>query len=76
LITARQLVTTTASTAVRTPQLLGDILLKELDPVAYCAGCRQEVAVKRQAEQMKFLLSLLLLIAVVVGVPLYLMLAG
>lgn len=75
-ITARQLVTTTASTAVRAPRLLGDILLKELDPVGYCAACRQEIAVKRQTEQMKFLLSVLLVVALVVGVPLYVMLAG
>jgi len=75
-ITARQLVATTASTAVRAPRLLGDILLKELDEVPYCGTCRQELAVKRQSEQLKFLLVVLLLMAVVISVPLYFMLAG
>ncbi|HEX6290804.1 MAG TPA: hypothetical protein VFZ66_16590 [Herpetosiphonaceae bacterium] len=75
-ITARQLVATTASTAVRAPRLLGDILLKELDEVPYCVGCRQELAVKRQSEQMKFMLVVLLLMALVISVPLYFMLAG
>jgi hypothetical protein len=75
-ITARQLVATTTSTAVRAPRLLGDILLKELDPVPYCATCRQELAVKRQTEQLKFLLVILLVLAVAISVPLYFMLAG
>jgi hypothetical protein len=63
-ITARQLVATTATTAFRTPQLLGDILFRELD------------AVKRQAEQTKFLLSVLLLMLLAASVPLYLLLAA
>jgi hypothetical protein len=75
-ITARQLVATTTVTAFRTPQLLGDILFKELDEVPYCATCRQEVAVKRQSEQMKFLLGVLLVMLLAVSVPLYLLLAG
>ncbi len=75
-ITARQLVTTTASTAVRAPRLLGDLLLKELDPMAYCITCRQELAVKRQTEQLKFLLVVLLVLAVAISLPLYFMLMG
>lgn len=71
LITARQLVTTTASTAFRTPQLLGDILFKELDEVPYCQSCRQDVAVKRQSEQMKFLMGILLLMVLVASIPIY-----
>ena len=70
-ITARQLVTTTASTAFRTPQLLGDILFKELDEVPYCPTCRKEVAVKRQSEQMKFLMVVLLLMLLVASIPIY-----
>lgn len=73
-ITARQLVTTTASTAFRTPQLLGDILFKELDEVPYCPSCRQEVAVKRQSEQMKFLLVVLLFMLLVASIPIYFLL--
>jgi hypothetical protein len=75
-ITARQLVATTATTAFRTPQLLGDILFRELDEVPYCASCRQEIAVKRQAEQTKFLLGVLLLMLLAASVPLYLLLAA
>ncbi|MBV9787311.1 MAG: hypothetical protein JOZ51_04005 [Chloroflexi bacterium] len=71
LITARQLVATTASTAFRTPQLLGDILFKELDEVPYCQSCRQDVAVKRQSEQMKFLMGILLLMVLVASIPIY-----
>jgi hypothetical protein len=74
LITARQLVATTASTAVRAPGMLGDILFKELDQVPYCAECREQVAAKRTGEQLKFLLTLLLVLALVLGVPLYLLL--
>lgn len=74
-ITARQLVTTTASTAFRAPAMLGDILFKELDLVPYCAECREEVAGKRTTEQLKFLLTVLLVMAIVIGLPMYLMLA-
>lgn len=73
LITARQLVTTTAATAIRTPGLLGDILFKELDQVPYCASCREDVAARRTTEQFKFLLGALLFLAVVVGIPAYVM---
>lgn len=73
-ISARQLVATTASTAVRTPALLGDILFKELDQVPYCAECREDLAARRTTEQLKFLLGMLLIVAVVVGVPMYLLL--
>ncbi len=66
-ISARQLVTITATTAFRTPTLLGDILLKELPKVPYCTTCRLEILSKRQAEQFKFVLSLLLLSVVLIG---------
>lgn len=74
-ITARQLVTTTTSTALRAPAMLSDLLFKELDLVPYCVDCRDELAAKRTAEQLKVLLGMLLIIAVVVGVPIYLMVA-
>lgn len=75
-ITARQLMATTATTAVRAPGLLPDILFKELDQVAYCAGCREELAGKRTSEQLKFLLTILFIMAVVIGVPFYFILVG
>jgi|GEM_PF-1912780 len=72
-ISARQLVTTTTSTALRAPKLLGDILFKPLDSVAYCAECREELAAKRQTEQLKFLLGFLAVLVLVVGVPFFLL---
>ncbi len=71
LITARQLVTTTAVTAIRTPGLLGDILFKEMDQVPYCANCRNDVAARRTTEQLKFLLGALLFLIIVVGLAVY-----
>src|SRR5919202_563640 len=67
LITARHLVMTIFSTAVRAPSLLGDVLFKELDKVAYCTTCRPQIAVQRQNEQLKLLagMMLVMLLAVV-----------
>jgi len=67
LITARQLVTTIATTAVRAPGLLGEVLLKDLDQVAYCPTCRTYIARRRQSEQLKFLGGLLLVLLLVVA---------
>lgn len=75
-ITARQLVTTIVTTALRAPGVLSDLLFKELDQVPYCADCRDELAAKRTSEQLKFLVGVLLIMALVIGVPIYLMLAG
>ena len=72
LITARQLVTATASTAVRAPAMLGEILFKELDQVGYCPQCREHVANQRQAEQLKFLGGLFLGILLLVGLFVFL----
>ena len=67
LITAHQLVGAIATTAVRAHGLLGDILFKELDQVGYCAGCREQVAVERVAEQQKFMGAVLLVLVLLVG---------
>lgn len=75
-ITARQLVTTTATTAFRAPAMLNDLLFKELDLVPYCVDCRDELASRRTGEQLKVLLGMLLVIALVIGIPAYIMLAG
>ena len=74
LITFRQLVSTTLTTALRAPSLLGDILFKELDQVPYCPPCREAIAGKRQTEQLKFAVSMLLVLALVVGLPALLLL--
>lgn len=73
-ITARQLASTIFSTALRSPSLLGDILFKEMDQVDYCAECREIVAERRQSEQLKFLFGMLLILAIVIGIPLLLLL--
>ena len=71
VITARQLVGAIATTAVRAPGLLGDILFKELDQVGYCATCREQVAVQRVAEQQKFMGAVLLVLVLLVGLFLF-----
>lgn len=73
LITARQLVTTTVNTAVRAPALLNDLLFRELDKVPYCPECREEVAARRQSEQLKLMGGLLLILLLVVGLPVLLL---
>ena len=75
-ISARQLVMTTTTTALRTPGLLSDLLLRELDRVPYCDDCRAELAAKRTSEQLKVLLGILLIMAIVLGLPMYLMFVG
>lgn len=74
-ITARQLATTTAVTALRAPALLGDLLFKELDKVPYCAACRAQLAARRTAEQLKFLGGVLLVLALLIGLIWYLAVA-
>jgi hypothetical protein len=74
-ITARQLLTTIISAAVRAPGLLGDILFKELDKVEYCPDCREEIGARRQSEQLKFAGGMLLAILLAVGLPLFLVMS-
>ena len=54
-ITARQLIVLMVTTLFRAPRMLGELLFKELDQVDYCEACRQQLAVRRNAEQLKFL---------------------
>ncbi len=72
LITARQLVSATVTTAVRAPGLLNEVLFKELDKVPYCPTCREVIAGRRQTEQLKVLGGLLLVLLLVIGIPLLL----
>jgi hypothetical protein len=73
-ISARQLVTATTSTALRAPGMLSDMLFKELELVPYCTECREELAAKRTTEQLKVLLGILVILALVIGLPTYLVL--
>jgi len=68
LITARQLVTMGTQAAIRSPRLFGEVMLKELPPVPYCTACRQQLPAKRQAEQLKFMMGVLLFIVLVIGI--------
>ncbi len=75
-ISAGQLVATTATTAFRAPAMLGDLLFKEMELVPYCESCREELAGKRTGEQLKFLLGILLIMALVIGLPAYMLFVG
>ncbi len=66
-ITARQLIAVMITTLFRAPRMLGELLFKELDQVDYCVTCRQQLAIRRQAEQLKFLGGLAAMLVVFVG---------
>ncbi|HWQ14646.1 MAG TPA: hypothetical protein VNL77_17750 [Roseiflexaceae bacterium] len=65
LITARQLVTTVATTLLRAPGTLGQVLLEEQPNVPYAPAAREQLAARRSAEQLKLLVGLLLAVALV-----------
>ncbi len=68
LITARQLVSMGTQAAIRSPRLFGEVMLKELPPVPYCAVCRQQLPAKRQAEQLKFMMGVLGFIVLLIAI--------
>lgn len=68
LITARQLVSMAVATLVRSPKLFSDVMFTELPPAPYCTECRQQLPSKRQAEQLKLLLGVLLILIVLATV--------
>ena len=67
-ITARQLIVVMITTLFRAPRMLGEMLFKELDQVDYCETCRQQLALRRNAEQLKFLGGLAAMLVMIVGV--------
>ena len=67
-ITARQLTSMAFQTATRSPKLLKEVMLKEMPAIPYCGSCRQKLPAKRQAEQIKFMLGMLVLCAVLIGI--------
>lgn len=71
LVTARDLITAVVSN-LRTPGQLGVILFEEQPNVPYDPEARQQLGARRSIEQMK-LLGLLLLIAVIIIVPIFLL---
>lgn len=65
LVTARDLVTTVLSTAVRAPGNLSHVLFDEQPNVPYAPEAREQLAARRGSEQVKLLAGLLALIALV-----------
>ncbi len=67
LITARELISTIVVTAIRTPKNLGLILFTEPENVPYAADARDQLAKQRSIEQVKLLLVLLFIAALIYG---------
>jgi hypothetical protein len=72
LVTARELVTAIFSNLFRTPGNLGFILFAEQPNVPYAQEAREQLAARRSAEQLKLLVGLLLLVALVAAPILFL----
>ncbi|MCG8348009.1 MAG: hypothetical protein MI924_09550 [Chloroflexales bacterium] len=72
LVTARQLIGTMATTLLQNPGNLGHILFDEQPNVPYAPEVREELGARRTAEQLK-LLVLLLFIAAVILAPIVLL---
>ncbi len=68
IVTARELVATICTTVVRAPGNLGHILFAEQPDVPYAQDVRDQLAARRSAEQLKLLVGLLLL-AALIAVP-------
>ena len=75
LVTARELVTAVFGNVFRTPGNLGFILFAEQPNVPYAQEAREPLAARRSAEQLKLLVGLLLLVALV-AVPILLLTMG
>ncbi len=73
LITANQLVSTLARTALSNPGGLAAVLSADLPDVPYAPEARELLAKRRSAEQVKLLVGLLLIGALVVLPVLYLL---
>jgi hypothetical protein len=65
LVTARELVAAIWSNLVRSPGNLGHVLLAEQPNVPYAQEAREQLAARRSAEQVKLLVGLLVLVALI-----------
>lgn len=72
LITARELVTTVVRTLFTAPGMLGQVLLDPQPNVPYAPDARDLLARRRSAEQLKVLLVLMALVALII-VPILLL---
>jgi hypothetical protein len=71
LITFRELVTTVSHTMMHTPNELGQVLFGEQPNVPYAQDSRDLLARRRSSEQIKLLIGLLI-IAAVIATPIFL----
>src|SRR5574338_918545 len=65
LVTARELVATVARGALTSPGTLSHILFDEQANVPYAPDARAQLAARRSAEQLKLLVGLLVLVALI-----------
>ncbi len=72
LITFRQLITAFFQTLTSNPGNLGHVLFAEQPDVPYDPEVREELASRRTSEQMKLILLLLALVALII-LPIYLL---
>src|SRR5215216_1509454 len=59
-VTARELIATVFTMALRSPALLGQVLFAEQPNVPYAPEAREQLAARRATEQIKLLLGLLI----------------
>jgi hypothetical protein len=72
LITARELVAAVWSNLTRSPGNLGHVLLAEQPNVPYAQDAREQLAARRSAEQLKLLVGLLVVVALIAAPILFL----
>ena len=65
LVTFRQLITAIAQGVAHSPGTLGTILFAEQPNVPYAPAAREQLAARRSAEQLKLLVGLLLVVALI-----------
>lgn len=72
LVTARDLVSTVIATLTRAPGNLGHILFAEQPDVPYAQDVRDQLAARRSSEQLKLLVGLLVVAALIAAPILFL----
>jgi hypothetical protein len=65
LVTFRQLITAITQSLAHSPGTLGTILFAEQPNVPYAPAAREQLATRRSAEQIKLLVGLLLVVALI-----------
>jgi hypothetical protein len=65
LVTTRELVSTIVRVGLSAPGTLGNVLFQEQPNVPYAPEAREQLAARRSAEQLKLLIGLLLVVALI-----------